>query len=54
MKLVKKELKKEQNIASFGKTYNKNHNGCGDDAGFGPNPTGSENAAANYNKNNGK
>ena len=51
MKLEKKEPKKEQTIASFSDTYPK-PNPCGDNAGYGPNPTGGDNSSANYNKNN--
>lgn len=51
MKLKKKEPKKEQTIASFSDTKPKPEP-CGDDAGYGPNPTGGDNAAANYKNNN--
>jgi hypothetical protein len=46
--------KKERTIVTFGKTENHPKDECGDNAGYGPNPTGSENASANYTKNTGK
>lgn len=51
MKLKKKEPKKEQTIASFSDTKPK-PDPCGDAAGYGLNPTGEDNAAANYIYNN--
>lgn len=43
--------RKERTIVTFSKTETKPTNKCGQEAGYGPNPTGSDNAKANYDRN---
>lgn len=47
MKFVKKVQKA---LGAVVRSYGTNHSGCGE-SGYGVNPKGKQNAAANYNKN---